>query len=89
MYCYKRCISFFQENPYELQAAMEQQLRLEHNGSMDHQVIIHIHIEKHQVIPNALIILLVICDHDGFPGQRISTYYVSVIILPSEYHHQD
>ena len=58
---------------------MEQQLRLEHNGSMDHQVIIHIHIEKHQVIPNALITLLVICDHDGFPNQRIPTYHVIIL----------
>ena len=36
----KDVLFLFQENPYELQAAMEQQLRLEHNGSMDHQVII-------------------------------------------------
>ena len=32
--------SAVQENPYELQAAMEQQLRLEQNGSMEHAVIL-------------------------------------------------
>ena len=32
--------SAVQENPYELQAAMEQQLRLEQNGSMEHAVTI-------------------------------------------------
>ena len=36
----KKYDSSVQENPYELQAAMEQQLRLEQNGSMEHAVTI-------------------------------------------------